>query len=155
MAGRKPTRFDDGSKVYTLRLSGEAFDWVCSLGDMGPDIVRSLIDEYRVSKDDRFLDRTLAEAKDELMRLESEALEVKKRIKDLEVAKAKLVDSQLNYLRVRQQLLEKYMQDPQHFLGWLTGPANMGMVTEEKFGTPQEVAEFCHTEMERYRRGSR
>lgn len=155
MAGRKPTRFDDGSKVYTIRLSGEAHDWVRSMGDMGPDIVRSLIDEYRLSKDDRFLDRALAEAKDELMTLETELLSVKKRIKDLESAKAKLVDSQLDYLRVRQKLLEKYTQDPQHFMGWLTGPANMEMVTEGKFGTPQEVAEFCDKEMERYRRGSR
>jgi len=153
--GRPKTRFDGGSKVYTLRLSDESHEWVRSLGDMGPDIVRSIIDEYRVSKDDRFLDRALAEAKDELMRLETEVLEVKKRVKDLESAKARLVDSQLDYLRIRQQLVEKYMQNPQHFLGWLTGPANMELVTEGKFGSPQEVAEFCHNEMNKYRRGSR
>ena len=51
MAGRKPTRFNDGSRVYTIRLSAEAYEWVRSMGDMGPDIVRSLIDEYRLSKD--------------------------------------------------------------------------------------------------------
>ncbi len=155
MAGRKPTRFNDGSKVYTIRLSAEAHEWVRSMGDMGPDIVRSLIDEYRLSKDDRLIDRALAEAKDQLMTLETEVLSVKRRIKDLESAKAKLVDSQLDYLKVRQKLLEKYMQDPHHFMGWLTGPANMDMIAEGKFGSPQEVAEFCHKEMERYRRGSR
>jgi hypothetical protein len=155
MAGRKPTRFNDGSRVYTIRLSAEAYEWVRSMGDMGPDIVRSLIDDYRMSKDDRFLDRALAEAKDQLMTLETEVLNVKRRIKDLESVKAKLVESQLDHLRVRQKLLEKYMQDPHHFMGWLTGPANMELVSEGKFGSPQEVAEFCRKEMERYRRGSR
>ena len=35
MAGRKPTRFNDGSRVYTIRLSAEAYEWVRYVADIG------------------------------------------------------------------------------------------------------------------------
>lgn len=152
---RPKSKFSGPSKVYNVRLSESAYTWVRSLGDLGPDIVRSIIDEYRTSTDERFLDRALADAKDDLMSLETEVLDVKRRIKDMEAAKARLIDSQLDHLRVRQRLIEKYMQSPDHFLGWLTGPANYGLVSEGGFGSPTEVAEFCRKEMDKYRGGKR
>jgi hypothetical protein len=146
-SGRPP------SKVFSLRLDAETFDWLTQYGDQAPDLVRGLIEESRATMTDKAIDRKLVMLKDRLTDLETEALEVRKTIRSLEDTKAQLQASQLSYLTVRQKLLERYLQGPEHFQGWLTGPANEHLISEAKFNSPREVAEFCKAEVNRRRGG--
>ena len=144
---------DGPTKVISVRVASETLDWYKSLGEQGPIVLKAMIEEFRMTKSGRVLDSRLASLKNELTELEERALDIRKKIRELEGIKAKLVDSQLDYLRVRQDLVEKFIRDPQHFVGWLTGPANEHLIIEGKFDDVAEVVEYCRNEMER--RGKR
>ena len=153
--GRKASKFDGGeSNVLTIRLSRDAYAWVKELGDIGPDVIRSAIDDLRASKDGQYLERSIRDCKGRIMALKAELLDEEKKLSRLESSRDQLVASQLGYLKVRQKLTEKYLRDPEHFMGWLMGPANEHLVAEGRFNSPKEVAQFCQAEMEKYR-GSR
>jgi hypothetical protein len=140
---------DGPTKVISVRVASETLDWYKSLGEQGPIVLKAMIEEFRMTKSGRVLDSRLASLKDELSELEERALDIRKKIRELEGIKAKLLDAQLGYIQVRQKLLEKYMQDPRHFMGWLTGPANEHLIIEGKFEDVAEVVDYCRNEMER------
>jgi putative N-acetylmannosamine-6-phosphate epimerase len=127
---------------------------VKELGDIGPDMIRSAIDDLRASKDGQYLERSIRETKNKIMALKGELLDEEKVLARLETSRDQLVASQLGYITTRQKLVEKYLRDPEHFIGWLMGPANEHMVAEGKFNSPKEVAQFCQAEMAKHR-GSR
>lgn len=150
--GRKPSP-NGPTRLIGVRVPQEVFDWYHNLGDYGPIAVKAAIDELRISKDGKALDRKLADLKDHLTDLEEEALEVKKEIREIEGIRAKVQNAQMDYLRVRQNLLEKYLRnpDPEKFEAWVGGPAQEHYITEGKFNNPREVAQFCKAEYDKRR----
>lgn len=151
--GRKAYKFGGKTKVLGVRLDQETYEWVKSLGDYGPDLIRSILDEYMMTKDEHAIDRQIDDIKGEIIKHEREALALKERLKELESVKAKLQNSQMDYLRVRQKLVEEYLRAPNEamFRGWLDSPAHESMISEGKFGSAKEVAEFCRAEVEKRR----